>query len=92
VLLLLVAYHVPTSPILVTLMMVMIGRFLQEPHGVTSQKMPFFNMYSICSLRASVASCLSRSYLADSCYPDDGDDRSVLTRATQRKIPEEGIL
>jgi hypothetical protein len=37
---------VPSSPILVTLMMEALSspkrRFLQEPHGVTSQKTPFF--------------------------------------------------
>jgi hypothetical protein len=37
---------VPSSPILVTLMMEALGsserRFLQEPHGVTSQKTPCF--------------------------------------------------
>jgi hypothetical protein len=44
--LLVMANVVPSSPILVTLMMK--HRFLQEPHGVTSQKMAFFklnNMY-----------------------------------------------
>jgi hypothetical protein len=38
--------YVPSSPILVTLMMEAQvppkRRFLQEPHGVTSQKAPFF--------------------------------------------------
>jgi hypothetical protein len=38
--------NVPSAPILVTLMMEELGssetRFLQEPHGVTSQKTPFF--------------------------------------------------
>jgi hypothetical protein len=37
---------VPSSPILVTLMTEVLitskRRFLQEPHGVTSQNMPFF--------------------------------------------------
>jgi hypothetical protein len=37
---------VPSSPILVTLMKEVLSplkrRFLQEPHGATSQKMPFF--------------------------------------------------
>jgi hypothetical protein len=37
---------VPSSPILVTLMMLVLHppkrQFLQEPHGVTSQKMAFF--------------------------------------------------
>jgi hypothetical protein len=38
-------YHVPISPILVTMMMealLLKSRFLQEPHGVTSQKTSFF--------------------------------------------------
>jgi hypothetical protein len=43
---LLVTANVPSSPILVTLMMEALSSsetFLQEPHGVTSQKTPFFN-------------------------------------------------
>jgi hypothetical protein len=44
--LLVTANVVPSSPILVTLMMEAIRssetRFLQEPHGVTSQKTAFF--------------------------------------------------
>jgi hypothetical protein len=44
------SYAVPSSPILVTLMKEALSslkrRLLQEPHGVTSQKMPFF-MYII---------------------------------------------
>jgi hypothetical protein len=45
--LLVTANILPSSPILVTLMMWALGsspkrRFLQEPHGVTSQKTPFF--------------------------------------------------
>jgi hypothetical protein len=44
--LLVAASVVPNSPILVTLMKEALGsskrRFLQEPHGVTSQKTPFF--------------------------------------------------
>jgi hypothetical protein len=43
---LLVTVNVPCSPILVTLMMEALSppkrRQLQEPHGVTSQKMAFF--------------------------------------------------
>jgi hypothetical protein len=39
---LLVAADVPSSPILVTLMKEALSRFLQEPHGITSQKTPFF--------------------------------------------------
>jgi hypothetical protein len=46
---LLVTANVPSSPILVTLMMEALSspkrRFLQEPHGVTSQKTPFFTGY-----------------------------------------------
>jgi hypothetical protein len=46
-LLLVGASVVPSSPILVTLMKEALGssetRFLQEPHGVTSQKTPVFN-------------------------------------------------
>jgi hypothetical protein len=33
---------VPSSQILVTLMKKSLSRFLQEPHDVTSQKIPFF--------------------------------------------------
>jgi hypothetical protein len=44
--LLVTASVVPSSPILVTLMKEALSsyetRFLQEPHGVTSQKKPFF--------------------------------------------------
>jgi hypothetical protein len=44
--LLVTASVVPSSPIVVTLMMEAVflpkRRFLQEPHGVTSQKTPFF--------------------------------------------------
>jgi hypothetical protein len=44
--LLITANVVPSSPILVTLMMEALSSpkrpFLQEPHGVTSQKTPFF--------------------------------------------------
>jgi hypothetical protein len=46
--LLVAAYVVPSSPILVTLMkeapVPPKRRFLQEPHGVTCQKTPFFIM------------------------------------------------
>jgi hypothetical protein len=42
---------VPSSPILVTLMMEGLvppkRRFLQEPHGVTSQKTPFFIVIAV---------------------------------------------
>jgi hypothetical protein len=48
------------------------------------------------SQRASVASYCWHSYLTDSCHPDDGGGtilrNSVLTRATQRNIPEGDIL
>jgi hypothetical protein len=44
---------VPSSPILVTLMkeaqVPPKRRFLQEPHGVTSQKTPFFIIFSLCN-------------------------------------------
>jgi hypothetical protein len=44
--LLVTANVVPSSPILVNIMKEALGsserRFLQEPHGVTTQKMPFF--------------------------------------------------
>jgi hypothetical protein len=50
VLRLLVAANVPSSPILETLMMEALSspkrRFLQEPHGVTSEKKPFFGTIS----------------------------------------------
>jgi hypothetical protein len=45
--LLVTARVVPSSPILVTLIEALISpkrRFLQEPHGVTSQKTPFFRL------------------------------------------------
>jgi hypothetical protein len=46
--LLVTASVVPSSPILVTLMKELLlnspkRQFLQEPHGVTSQKTPFFS-------------------------------------------------
>jgi hypothetical protein len=42
--LLVTANVVPTSPILVSLMMEALNRFLEESHGVTSHKTPFFNL------------------------------------------------
>jgi hypothetical protein len=49
---LLVAANVPSSPILVTLMMeAPKRRFLQKPHGVTSQKTPFFEVFAIFTSR-----------------------------------------
>jgi hypothetical protein len=39
---LLVTARVPSSPIVVTLMKEALRWFLHEPHGVTSQKIPFF--------------------------------------------------
>jgi hypothetical protein len=46
--LLVTASIVPSSPILVTLMTEALSssksRILQEPHGVTSQRMPFFTV------------------------------------------------
>jgi hypothetical protein len=45
--LLVAACVVPSSPILVTLMKEVLGRFLQEPHGVTSQKTPFFIVIAV---------------------------------------------
>jgi hypothetical protein len=49
--LLVTANIVPSSPILVTLMKEAIvptkRRYLQEPHGVTSQKMAFFSLSSV---------------------------------------------
>jgi hypothetical protein len=49
--LLVAASVVPSSLILVTLMKEALGplkrRFLQEPHGVTSQKTPFFKYKNI---------------------------------------------
>jgi hypothetical protein len=48
--LLVTAIVVPSSPILDTLMKEALSytkcRFLQEPHGITSQKMPFFIVFS----------------------------------------------
>jgi hypothetical protein len=45
---------------------------------------------------ASVASYGVCSYFTDSCHPDDGGvtflDTSVLTRATWRNMPDDGIL
>jgi hypothetical protein len=53
--LLVAASVVPTSPILVTLMKEVLGppkrRFLQEPHGVTSEKTPFFILDVVQCLR-----------------------------------------
>jgi hypothetical protein len=50
-LLLVAACVVPSSPILITMMKEAPGskkrRFLQEPHGVTSQKTPFFTVTAV---------------------------------------------
>jgi hypothetical protein len=53
--LLVTASVVPSSTILVTLMKEAQfppkRRFLQEPHGETSQKTPFFKLHNVCNLR-----------------------------------------
>jgi hypothetical protein len=51
-------------------------RFLQEPHGVTTQKTPFFIMILVTLIMEEI--CSSKM--------------SVLARATWCNIPEDGIL
>jgi hypothetical protein len=53
---------VPSSPILVALIMEAISspkrRFLQEPHGVTSQKMPFFIVTAVKTSNLTYGGCI----------------------------------
>jgi hypothetical protein len=58
-------------------------RFLQEPHGVTTQKTPFFTANVVPS--SPILVTLMVVALCSS-------DTSVLTRATWRTIQEDGIL
>jgi hypothetical protein len=62
--LLVTANVVPSSPILVTLMkkaqVPPKRRFLQEPHGVTSQKTPFFFISLQFRLHATALQCRDR--------------------------------
>jgi hypothetical protein len=56
-------------------------RCLQEPHGVTSQKTPFFNVVpSLPILVTLIMEALSSS------------ETSILTRTTRRNISEDDIL
>jgi hypothetical protein len=62
--LLVAASVVPSSPILVTLMKEALGslkrRFLQEPHGVTSQKTPFFIVTTVKTSNLTIESGFER--------------------------------
>jgi hypothetical protein len=57
--------------------------FLQEPHGVTSQKTPFF------AANVVPSSLILFTLIMEAKH---SSKRSVLTRATRRNITEDDIL
>jgi hypothetical protein len=67
--LLVTAKVVPSSPILVTLMLEVLSSsetsFLQEPHGVTSQKTPFFIVTAVITSNLTYTRHVARENVSD---------------------------